>query len=91
MASKTILATSVVNDFLMPSIGSLLGRVDFSNLFLSLSARHFDTLAAAKAARAPTVNYSVFMNTLINFVIAAFAVFLLVRQVNLPHAWSVVG
>lgn len=76
------IVTSLVNDLLMPPIGLLMGRVDFSNLFVSLNRRHFDTLAAAKAAGAATINYGVFLNTIINFVIVAFAVFLLVRQVN---------
>lgn len=74
--------TSFVQDILMPPIGRLVGRVDFSNLFLSLSGRSFPSLAAAKAAGAATINYGVFVNTVINFVIVAFAVFLLVRQVN---------
>jgi len=76
------IVTSLVNDLLMPPIGLLLGRVDFSNLFINLTSRHFDTLAAAKAAGAATLNYGVFMNTVINFLIVAFAIFLLVRQVN---------
>jgi large conductance mechanosensitive channel len=66
----------------MPPIGRLLGGVDFKDFFLSLSGQAFPTLAAAKAAGAPTLNYGVFFNTLINFIIVAFAVFLLVRQVN---------
>ena len=74
--------TSLVEDILMPPIGTLLGRMDFSNLFLSLGGQHYDTLAAAKAAGAATVNYGLFFNTLINFLIVAFAIFLLVRQVN---------
>jgi large conductance mechanosensitive channel len=73
---------SFVQDILMPPIGRLLGHVDFSNLFVSLSGAHYDTLAAAKAAGAATLNYGLFLNTLINFLIIAFAVFLLVRQVN---------
>lgn len=73
---------SFVQDILMPPIGRLLGHVDFSNLFVSLSGAHFDTLAAAKAAGAATLNYGLFLNTVINFLIIAFAVFLLVRQVN---------
>ena len=76
------IVTSFVQDILMPPIGRLLGHVDFSNLFLSLSGVHYDTLAAAKAAGAATVNYGLFLNTVINFLIVAFAVFLLVRQVN---------
>ena len=74
--------TSLVNDMLMPPIGVLLGKVDFSNLFITLSGRHFDSVAQAKAAGAATLNYGLFMNTVINFVIVAFAIFLLVRQVN---------
>ena len=76
------IVTSFVQDILMPPIGRLLGHVDFSNLFVSLSETHYDTIAAAKAAGAATLNYGVFLNTVINFLIVAFAVFLLVRQVN---------
>jgi large conductance mechanosensitive channel len=76
------IVTSFVADILMPPIGKLLGHVDFSNLFVSLSGAHFDTVAAAKAAGAATLNYGLFLNTVINFLIVAFAVFLLVRQVN---------
>lgn len=76
------IVTSLVSDVLMPPIGLLLGRVDFSNLFISLTGRHFDSVAAAKAAGAATLNYGVFLNTVINFLIVAFAIFLLVRQVN---------
>ncbi len=74
--------TSFVEDILMPPIGLLLGRVDFSNLFLSLSGKSYDTLAAAKAAGAATLNYGVFLNTVINFLILASAIFLLIRQIN---------
>ena len=76
------IVTSFVEDILMPPIGRLAGRVDFSNLFVSLSGQHYGTLAAAKAAGAATINYGVFVNTVLNFVIVAFAVFLLIRQVN---------
>ncbi len=76
------IVTSFVEDILMPPLGLLLGKVDFSNLFLSLTGRHFDTIAAAKAAGAPTLNYGMFVNHVLNFVIVAFAIFLLVRQVN---------
>jgi large conductance mechanosensitive channel len=76
------IVTSFVNDLLMPPIGLLLGRVDFSNLFINLTGRHFDSLAAAKAAGAATLNYGLFLNTVINFTIVAFAIFLLVQQVN---------
>jgi large conductance mechanosensitive channel len=76
------IVTSLVNDILMPPIGRVLGGVDFKDLFISLSGQSFPTLAAAKAAGAPTLNYGVFLNAIINFLIVAFAVFLLVQQVN---------
>ncbi|MGD0909424.1 MAG: large-conductance mechanosensitive channel protein MscL [Candidatus Acidiferrales bacterium] len=76
------IVTSFVSDILMPPIGRLLGHVDFSNLFITLSDAHYDTLAAAKAAGAATLNYGLFLNTVINFLIVAFAIFLLIRQVN---------
>ena len=76
------IVTSLVNGVVMPPIGKLLGGVDFKDLFVSLSGQSFPTLAAAKAAGAPTVNYGVFLNAVINFAIVAFAVFLLVQQVN---------
>ena len=76
------IVTSLVQDLLMPPIGLLLGEVDFSSMFLSLTGRHYASLAAAKEAGAPTMNYGVFMNTVLDFLIVAFAVFLLVRQVN---------
>ncbi len=76
------IVTSLVEDILMPPIGLLLGKVDFSNLFLALTGQHYDTLSAAKAAGAATLNYGLFLNTVINFLIVAFAIFLLVRQVN---------
>ena len=74
--------SSLVDDILMPPIGRLLGHVDFSNLFINLSETHFESLADAKKAGAATLNYGVFLNTIINFIIVAFAVFLLVRSVN---------
>jgi large conductance mechanosensitive channel len=76
------IVTSFVNDILMPPIGLLLGRVDFSNLFITLKGEAFATLAQAKAAGATTLNYGVFLNTVVNFLIVALAVFLLIRQVN---------
>jgi large conductance mechanosensitive channel len=74
--------TSFVSDMLMPPSGLLLGKVDFSNLFIDLSGQSHATLAAAKAAGAATVNYGLFLNTILDFVIVAFAIFLLIRQVN---------
>jgi large conductance mechanosensitive channel len=74
--------TSLVNDILMPPLGLILGKVDFSNLFLNISGKQYGSLTAAKAAGAATINYGVFLNNIIDFLIVAFAVFLLVRQVN---------
>ncbi len=74
--------TSLVNDVIMPPIGLVLGKVDFTNLFLNLSGKPYATLAEAKAAGAATVNYGLFLNTVLDFVIVAFAIFLLIRQVN---------
>jgi large conductance mechanosensitive channel len=74
--------TSAVNDVVMPPIGMGLGRVDFTNLFVSLNGVHYNSLAEAKAAGAPTLNYGLFLNTTLEFLIVAFAVFLLVKQVN---------
>ncbi len=76
------IVTSFVSDILMPPIGLLLGGVDYSNLFINLSGRPYPTIAAAKAAGAPTLNYGLFLGTIVDFLIVAFAVFLLVRQVN---------
>ena len=66
----------------MPPIGLALGRVDFANLFISLTGKPFESVAAAKAAGAPTLNYGLFINQVINFLIVTFAVFLLIRQMN---------
>ena len=74
--------TSFVNDVMMPPLGMMLGNVDFTNRFIDLTGRGFSTLAEAKAAGAATINYGLFINTLIDFLLVAFAVFLLIRQVN---------
>jgi large conductance mechanosensitive channel len=74
--------TSLVNDIIMPPIGLLLGSVNFSNLFVSLNGQTYPSLDAAKAAGAPTINYGVFINTLINFLIIAFVLFLIIRAIN---------
>jgi large conductance mechanosensitive channel len=79
------IVTSLVNDILMPPIGLLLGRLDFSNLFLNLSGRSYATLVEARAAGAPTINYGVFVNTVIDFLIVAVAIFLVVRVINRLH------
>jgi large conductance mechanosensitive channel len=76
------IVTSLVNDIIMPPIGLLLGRVDFSSLFINLSRQPYASLAEAKAAGAPTINYGVFLNTVIDFIIVAFVIFLLIRLIN---------
>ena len=76
------IVSSLVNDILMPPIGLVLGRVDFSNLFLDLSGGHHASVTEAKAAGAATINYGLFLNTIIDFVFVSFAVFLLVKQIN---------
>ncbi len=76
------IVTSLVNDVVMPPIGLLLGKVDFTNLYLNLSGGSFASLADAEAAGAPLVKYGVFLNTVLDFVIVAFVIFLVVRQVN---------
>jgi large conductance mechanosensitive channel len=76
------IVTSLVEDVIMPPIGLLLGKVDFSNLFLNLSGGSYPSVAAAKAAGAVTINYGMFLNNIISFVIVAFAVFLVVKSVN---------
>jgi large conductance mechanosensitive channel len=76
------IVTSFVNDILMPPIGLVLGKVDFSNLYVSLTGQQFGSLAEAKAAGAATLNYGVFLNTMIDFLIVAFAIFLVIKQVN---------
>jgi len=76
------IVASFVNDILMPPIGLLLGKMDFSNLFINLSGKHYETLEAAKAAGAATINYGAFINTIIDFLIVAFAIFLVIRQIN---------
>ena len=76
------IVSSLVEDVLMPPIGRLLGPVDFSGRFISLSSTSFATLAEAKKAGVATLNYGLFLNTVINFLIVAFAVFILVQQVN---------
>jgi large conductance mechanosensitive channel len=76
------IVTSMVDDILMPVIGLALGKVDFSNLFVTLNGQHYDSLSAAKTAGAPTFNYGLFINNVINFLIIAFSIFIIVRQLN---------
>ena len=76
------IVTSLVDDILMPVLGVIVGEHDFSNNFVTLSAGHYDTLAQAKAAGAATLNYGLFVNNVINFIIIAFAIFLVIRSIN---------
>ena len=76
------IVSSLVEDVMMPPLGLLLGKVSFADRFISLDGKHYDTLLAAKAIAAPTLNYGLFLNTILNFLIVAFAVFILVHQVN---------
>lgn len=76
--------SSLVNDILMPPIGLLLGNVDFSNLFISLGATHYETLAQAQAAGAPTLRYGVFLNAIIDFIIVAFCIYVISKALLKP-------
>ena len=76
------IVSSLVEDVLMPPIGQLLGKVDFSGLFISLDGKSYDSLLAAKAVHAATLNYGIFLNTVVNFLIVAFVVFIVVQQMN---------
>jgi large conductance mechanosensitive channel len=76
------IVTSLVNDVIMPPIGLVLGQVDFSSLYVNLSGAEYASLAAAEEAGAPVIKYGVFLNAVLNFLIVAFVIFLLVKQVN---------
>ncbi len=76
------IVSSLVDDVLMPPIGKLVGHVDFKDLFITLGGKSYDTLAAARDAHAVTLNYGLFLNSIVNFLIVAFCVFLVVQQVN---------
>src|SRR5271154_3418324 len=81
-AAFTTIVNSLVNDLIMPPIGLLLGGIDFSNFFVTLKGGSYPTLDAAKTAGAVTSNYGIFINAIIRFVIVAFAIFILVKQIN---------
>lgn len=81
-AAFTTVVTSLVNDIIMPPIGALIGNVDFSSLYINLTSTEYESLADAQAAGAATINYGLFINAIINFLIVAIAVFFLVRAVN---------
>ena len=74
--------TSLVNDILMPPLGILLGKVDFANMFIDLSGAKYPTLAAAKAAGAATINYGLFLNAIVDFLLVALVIFMIVKQAN---------
>ncbi len=74
--------SSFVSDVIMPLIGLLIGKVDFSSLFINLGAEKYSTLAEAQAAGAPTLNYGIFINAVVDFLIVAFVIFLVVRGIN---------
>ncbi len=76
------IVTSLVDDIIMPIVGSLVGKVDFSNLYINLSGTNFNSLKEAKAAGAATINYGLFLNNIINFLIIAFSIFIVIRQAN---------
>lgn len=76
------IVTSFVNDILMPPLGLLLGKINFADLFINLSDKPYPSVAAAKAAGAPTINYGMFLSSVIDFVIVGFAIFLMIKQIN---------
>ena len=76
------IVSSLLADVLMPPIGLLMGNVDFSSLFVSLNGQSYPSLVAAKAAGAPTLNYGVFLNSILDFVIVAFVIFMVIKQIN---------
>ncbi len=76
------IVSSLVNDIIMPPIGVLLGGVDFSEIFINLSGGTYDSLTAAQQAGAATINVGVFINTVLDFIIVAFAIFMVIRAMN---------
>ena len=81
-AAFTSVVNSLVNDILMPPLGLLTGGLDFSDLFVNLSGEEYASLAAAQEAGAPTINYGLFINNIVSFLIVSFAVFVLVKHYN---------
>jgi large conductance mechanosensitive channel len=81
-AAFTGIVNSLVKDIIMPPVGKLMGGIDFSSYFINLSSGTYPTLKAAQDAGAATVNYGIFLNQVINFLIVAFSVFLIVKQAN---------
>ncbi|MBP2652515.1 MAG: large-conductance mechanosensitive channel [Firmicutes bacterium] len=81
-AAFSKIVSSLVNDILLPLVGLLLGRIDFSNLFINLSEIKYTTIAMAKNAGAPTLNYGLFINSIVDFLLVAIAIFFLVKSIN---------
>ena len=81
-AAFTTIVRSVVDDIIMPPIGVVTGGVDFSNMFVALNGEHYDSLAQARQAGAPTVNFGVFINNVISFMIVAFVLFMAIKGMN---------
>ena len=81
-AAFSKIVSSFVSNILMPPLGLLIGRVDFSNLFINLSSQKVHTLTEAQAANVPVIAYGVFLNTVIDFLIVSFAIFIVIKQVN---------
>jgi large conductance mechanosensitive channel len=82
-AAFSSIVNSLVNDIINPVLSVLTGKIDFSNRFISLSSQHFNTLAEAKEAKVPTLNYGLFLNNVISFFIIAFVIFIIVREINI--------
>lgn len=76
------IVTSLVNDIIMPLAGLLMGRVNFSNLFITLGSGNYNTIEEAKNAGVPTINYGIFINNIIDFLIVAFSIFFVIRQIS---------
>lgn len=82
------ITSSLVDNIIMPPLSLLFGKVDFSGLFISLNGQHYDTLKAAQDAHAPILAYGLFINTIVNFLIIAFAIFVLIKQINRAYAFA---
>jgi large conductance mechanosensitive channel len=81
-AAFSTIVKSLVDDIVMPPLGVITGGVDFSNMFIALNGQHYDSLAQAKQAGAPTINFGVFINNVISFLIVAFALFMVIKAMN---------
>ena len=79
------IVTSLTDDIIMPIVGLALGKVDFTNLFIAMNGQHYTTIADAKKAGVGTINYGLFLNALINFLIIAFIIFMIVKEIGRAH------